>query len=184
LSKAIAVCGHICSGKSSVVGYLARKYGWNVISFGKYIRHLAATRGLLPSRDVYQILGQEVFDERGGHQFLRDVMQFNQPVSFVHLFDGVRHIPMIEAIRQIYSDTFVIYLNVNAYERYRRFKRRAAKGDPSLTYEEFERLSDQPVEQGISEILNIADFSIDASTSHRKVVTEIEKTLINNGFIR
>ena len=184
MAKAIAVCGHICSGKSYVISYLAEKYGWNVISFGKYIRHLAATRGVSPSRDIYQVLGQEVFDERGAPQFLRDVVQFNQPVSSIHLFDGVRHMPMIEAIRQIYSDTFVVYLNVNTYERYRRFKMRAGEGDPSLAYEEFERLSNHPVEQGISEILNIADFSIDASTSDRNVVTEIEKALINNGFIR
>lgn len=183
MSKAILVCGHICSGKSSVIGNLSKSYGWNVISFGKYIRHLARIKNLPLTRDIYQTLGQEIFEKRGPHQFLQDVIRFNQPTSTIHLFDGVRHLPMLDAIRAVYQRTFIIYLEIDDNLRYVRFKKRSAQDDSALNYEAFLRLSQQPTERDISRIKDIADFSVNTSLPFNQVIDEVEQILIDKRFI-
>ena len=145
MPKAIAISGHICSGKSSIINHLSRSYGWDIISFGKYIKHLASTKELPPTRETYQTLGQEVFSGRGACQFLHDAIEFSRPTSSAHLFDGVRHVPMLDALHQVYSATFVIYLDISDFQRYLRFTARASQGDSPLTYDEFLKLSGQPV---------------------------------------
>ncbi|MBE7467631.1 MAG: AAA family ATPase [Anaerolineales bacterium] len=182
MPKAVAVCGHICSGKSSVIAHLSKSYNWNVISFGKYIRHLALTQGLSPTREVYQTLGQEVVSRGDPHQFLHQVIRFNQPASEVHLFDGIRHVSVFDALRQVYDDTLVIFLDLSHEQRYRRFMARAAEDDPSLTYEEFLRLSDQPVERGISEIADLTDYRVDAAAPLQKIINEIDQVLAFKRF--
>ena len=175
MKRAILICGHICSGKSFVIDQLVKAYQWDVISFGKYIKHLAWVKKLPATRESYQILGQQVFEELGPNKFLANVIQFNKPSSPVHLFDGVRHLPMLEAIRQHYQNTLVIYLNVSDEIRFKRYKIRAAQGDPALTYEEFLKLSEQPVERGISEIKKLADLQIDGTASLQGIIDKIEK---------
>ena len=181
--RAVAVCGHICSGKSSIVNYLSELYNWDVISFGKYVRHLADTKGLPSTRETYQILGQQLINELGAQQFLYNTIQFNQPISTIHLYDGVRHMSVLAELRLAYRSTLVIYLDVSDSVRYARFKTRAADGDPSMFYDEFLQLSKRPVEQENSRISRVADLHIDASSSFSAITTEIKAMLLKNQFV-
>lgn len=183
MKNALAVCGQICSGKSSVIRKLSNSHAWDIVSFGRYIRSLTNIRQENPTRETYQLLGLKLFKERGAKQFLEDVIESNQPTSDTHLFDGVRHVSIIEELKTHYTNAFVIYLNLSDVERYERFISRASKDDPIFSYEQFLEISQHPIEQGIPEIATIANVVIDASVSFQEVMAEVNDQLNRNGFI-
>ena len=45
MKLAVVVCGRIGSGKSTAVDFIAAEFGFKAVSFGSYIRHMAALRG-------------------------------------------------------------------------------------------------------------------------------------------
>jgi dephospho-CoA kinase len=175
--KALVVCGQICSGKSSVISYLSRIYNWDIISFSTYIKKLAAAKNLPPTRDVYQQLGHQIFTNTVPSEFLRAAITASNPVSSVHLFDSVRHLQILEEIRQTYSVTTVIYLRATDEVRYQRFLSRANVGDSILSFEDFLRMNKQPVECSITAIADYADLIIDSTNSIETVIERIEQVL-------
>jgi dephospho-CoA kinase len=177
MEKAIAICGHICAGKTAVTTFLTETYHWNVVSFGNYVKHVAQLRGLPATRRVYQELGQQLFEESGPTEFLEAVISFDQPSSKVHLYDSIRHPAIVSEVRNKYAQTAIIYLDTNAEKRYDRYLARQAPQDPKLTFENFLQLSQQPVERGISEIGASADLVIDGALSFEAVIQLLDCTI-------
>ena len=58
MKLAVVVCGRIGSGKSTAVNFVAAEFGFKVVSFGRYVRHLAQRRGMPSTRDALQDLGR------------------------------------------------------------------------------------------------------------------------------
>lgn len=183
MKKALAICGQICSGKSSVIKELSISYGWDIVSFGRYIRSLIDIRQEAPTRATYQSLGQKLFAERGPKLFLQDTIEFNQPASAIHIFDGVRHVSIIEELKEFYASTFVIYLNVSDLERYNRFISRASKDDPIISYDQFLAICQHPIEQGITQVASIANTQINAAKPFQDVMAEVKSKLRRSRFI-
>src|ERR1700759_4790137 len=177
MGNALAVCGQIGSGKSSVIKDLSRSHRWDTVSFGRYVRSIALARQETPSREIYQQLGLQLFTERGAKQFLQDVIECNQPTSNTHLFDGIRHVSIIEELKIRYKNTFVIYLDVSDLERYKRFSARASKDDLTVSYEQFLEISQHPIEQGIPEIATVADAVIDGSSPLQTLISQVNSQL-------
>lgn len=184
MPKSISICGLICSGKSSVITELHNLHSWDVISFGKYVREIASLRGLLPTRETYQALGYELFDELGAASFLAKVIEANQPKSDVHLFDGVRHTSILDSMKLIYETNIVVYLELSDSLRFRRYKSRSTVGDNSTSFEQFLEISKHPIEQGISDIKSLADLRIDATSRLGEIVVQINNYLVNINFTR
>lgn len=180
--RAVVICGQICSGKSSIVRHLRQAYGWDTVSFGNYVRYIAHTTGLQPSREAFQRLGDELFRTKGPNQFLAEVIEFSQPLSHIHLYDSVRHRAMIEALQQVYNDVCVIMLSASNEERYERFKLRVVEGDTQLSFNEFLRLTDHPVERGISELQLIAACCVE-SKLFKDTVLSVERCLRNRNYL-
>jgi dephospho-CoA kinase len=183
MRNALAVCGKISSGKSSVIKELSHSHGWDIVSFGRYVRSIALAQHETPTRETYQQLGLKLFTERGAEQFLQDVIEVNQPTSNTHLFDGIRHVSIIEELKRRYTNTFVIYLDVSDVERYRRFSARASDDDRSVSYEQFLEISHHPIEQGIADIATVADAVIDASSSLRTLMSQVNIHLAMTDFL-
>lgn len=173
----IAICGLISSGKTTLTNLLATKYEWDRISFGAYIRHYAEISDYPMNRDTYQGLGQKLFERLGASDFLNIVIKHNAPRTKVHLFDGIRHVQIIYAMKQIYAQTFVIYVNVDDKIRYERYSQRNARGDKQVSYKDFIELSNKQVESEISDISSIADLVINGNFSTDIILQIIESRL-------
>jgi len=171
MQSALAVCGKIGSGKSSVLRELERMHSWDVVSFGAYIKSLIIDPH--PVRETYQALGQELFSSRGPRGLLQDALNYRDPKSSIHLIDGVRHVSVVDAMQRIYSKTIVVFLKVDERTRYERF---VARSDTAtqVSYGEFQQICNHPIEQGIDEIAGISDVVIDASGEIEQVVGAIE----------
>lgn len=174
---AVVVAGEICSGKSTVINSLARAHGWDVVSFGAYVRCSAERHGIEATRSNLQAVGAELLGSLGPDRFLADVMAYADPSSDVHIYDGVRHLAMLEALRRVYAQPVVIYLDVDARERYRKFVKRGRGDDSTLSYEGFLAMCDQPVERTISDLRGAADLCFDGSSSVEQIVRAAEDLL-------
>lgn len=183
MKKAVVVCGHISSGKSSVINHLSKSYGWDIISFGAFVRQQAEGRNLPSSRQVYQDLGFQLFSGLGPRSFLEEVIEYHQPHSTIHLFDGVRHTAIVSELKKQYDKVFVSYLDVSDEVRYERHIMRLAPEDPVLSYSEFLAISQHHIEQGTSELATIADVEIDGSQPLLSVIAQVEKSLSGLGFL-
>lgn len=179
----VAVCGQICSGKSYLIKHLSSQLGWDVISFGDYVRHVASLQHIEPSRESFQALGQRLISERGPTDFLADVILFNHPGTDNHLYDGVRHIPIVQALGEIYDKTLVVYLSVPDDQRYGRYLERLVLGDSVLSFQEFLEMGLRPTECGIPQLANVADLCLDATQPVHLLVDEIHERLRRLGAI-
>lgn len=181
--KAICVCGQICSGKSTITHALSKNYNWDIISFGDYVRHVGLTRNLPTTRSSLQDLGEELFSSSGSFYFLNEVIKFNNPNTITHLFDGVRHIGIINAIQEKYIGTAIFYLRINDKARYNRYLSRSAKGDPITSFENFLDFCSRKTEKEIIAIAKRADLEIDSSLPVGIILHQINEYLLSTGFI-
>ena len=121
MKLAVVVCARIGSGKSTAVNFITAEFGFKAVSFGSSIRHMAALRSTPTTRGQLQDLGDCVFKSKGPSGFLEEALEhfgINSHDSVV--FDGVRHLEILTAIRQAAEATIAVYLEVNQEERFRR----------------------------------------------------------------
>ena len=178
MKLAVVVCGRIGSGKSTAVDFIAAEFGFKAVSFGSYIRHMAALRGRPSTRGQLQDLGDCLFSSRGSSGFLEDALEhfgINSHDSVV--FDGVRHLEILTDIRQGAEATIAVYLEVHQEERFRRHKARQASG---WSLEEFLIVDRHPVEAGIGMIIDHCDLAVNAACSATIVQEVLRDQIVRN----
>lgn len=112
---ALGFCGSMGAGKSTLISKLKERWvEVDVISFGGYIRHQAELLGLEPERKNLQNLGQSLYEQHGPELFVNHVLQWAQPETKIHLFDGVRHIQVWDAICQRHERNVLIFLDLSS----------------------------------------------------------------------
>jgi dephospho-CoA kinase len=177
--RAIAISGRIGSGKSTLTKALASSFGWDAISFGRYVKFVADDRGLGTARQALQDLGQALIADAGEDRFLQVVLEFYRPTSPVQLFDGVRHAAMIDAIRRHYDATSVICLVLDDRTRYERYTARTAE---PVDYHHFLAWDKHPVERDIARICEHADLRLNAALPISNLVDAAVETLRTGGL--
>ena len=173
MKLAVVVCARIGSGKSTAVNFITAEFGFKAVSFGSSIRHMAALRSTPTTRGQLQDLGDCVFKSKGPSGFLEEALEhfgINSHDSVV--FDGVRHLEILTAIRQAAEATIAVYLEVNQEERFRRHRARQASG---WSLEEFLIVDSHPVEAGIDMIIDHCDLVVNAACS----ATTVQEVLRN-----
>lgn len=172
--RSIAICGHIGSGKSTLANALASTFGWDAVSFGRYVKAVADARGLGSARQTLQDLGQGLITEAGEDRFLGVMLQFYHPTSPVQLLDGVRHVAMVDAIRRHYDAVLVVCLMLDDRIRYKRY---AARADEPVAYARFLTWKDHPVEREIERVCQHAELRLDATQPIADMVTVVAGAL-------
>ena len=158
---AVVVCGQIGSGKSTAADFVATEFDFKVVSFGSYVRHMAALRGTPSTRGQLQDFGDCLFRSRGSLGLLQDALDhygINRDDSAV--FDGVRHPEILADIRHASEATIAVYLDANQEERRRRHQNRQAIG---WSLEEFLTIDRHPVEAGIGSMIEQCDLVLDGA---------------------
>ena len=161
MKLAVVVCGRIGSGKSTAVDFVAAEFGFKSVSFGGYVRHLAAMRDMPRTRGQLQDLGDCLFRSRDSSGLLQDALEHygvNPDDSVV--FDGVRHPEILADIRQAAEATIAVYLEANQEERFRRHQARQCNG---WTLEQFLVVDQHLVEAGNSNLIEQCDLVLDGT---------------------
>lgn len=176
MKLAVVICGRIGSGKSTAVDFVAAEFGFKILSFGRYIEHVAERCGKASTRDELQDLGDYLFRSRGSSGLLKDALmhfEISGPDSVV--FDGVRHLEVLTDIRRTAAATIAIYLEVNREERFRRHRARQACG---CSLEEFLIIDGHPVEAGVALITDHCDLVVNAVCSAATVQDVLREHIV------
>ena len=122
---AIGLCGRMGAGKTTLAAQLSQDSNQvEIISFGDFVRSQVASQGLEPSRGNLQNLGQETYEEHGPANFIDLVLQWKNPQKEIHLFEGVRHLEVWNAIVRRYENAHLIYLELDAQHQRERLQKR------------------------------------------------------------
>jgi dephospho-CoA kinase len=181
---AVAITGHISAGKSTLLREVSDRHGWSIASFGEYVRSVAKERSAPVDRKSLQDIGHEMFRALGATAFLEAVIAHGGPLSEVRLFDGVRDIGIVAALRQAHARTVIVYLDVPDVVRYERHLTRMNLDRAVFTFRDFVQLEDHPIEQGTRELPGIADELVRVTReSVAIVVADIEQRLGRHGIL-
>lgn len=176
MKLAVVICGRIGSGKSTAVDFVAAEFGFKVLSFGRYIEHVAERCGTASTRDELQDLGDHLFRSRGSSGLLKDaLMHFEISGHDSVVFDGVRHLEVLTDIRRTAAATIAVYLEANREERFRRHRARQACG---CSLEEFLIIDGHPVEAGVAMITDHCDLVVNAACSAAAVQAVLREHIV------
>lgn len=97
------------SGKTSLTRALAAERQGVRLGFGDFVRERARTMGLPARRATWQELGSALKRELGPQGLCQAVLEFSDVDVAVRpvFWDGVRHLEVLEALRQMYAPTAV-----------------------------------------------------------------------------
>ena len=156
----IAITGPMASGKTEVAKYLESK-GFEYFAFSDILREEAKKRGIEPTRDNLQKLGNRIKKEANNQGVLSDIIC--NKVKKNAAADGVRNLDEIISFRKR-KDFKLIGVTASPRARYSRIKKRARPGDPE-TYQKFKKLDNMENRgytkaQDINNCVNEADFKI------------------------
>ncbi len=181
---AIAITGHISAGKSTLLHQLSERHGWSVASFGEYVRSVARARAAPVDRKSLQDIGHEIFRALGPKAFLETVIAHSGPLSDVRLFDGVRDIAIVSALKTTHAKTVIIHLDVPDLMRYERHLTRMNLNRAVFAFRGFLQLEDHPIEQGTRDLAGTADEFIQVTREPIAVVIgDIEHRLARQGIL-
>ena len=171
----VGFSGRIASGKSAISKALAADIGCRRVSFGDYVREVAAERGLTPTREVLQSLGEEL-EAADVNRFCRAVIDFAEWQSGSSLvIDGIRHIHVLKNLRSLVEPTPLILVFVEADEPLRtsRLAERGEGEDARLGLVE-SHSTERDVLEGLPQLAN---FRLSAENSIATAVARLRAEL-------
>lgn len=148
LENSIIIVGPICSGKTTLAKMLSHTFSIPIASFGIYLRTLYNIQGdSSEDRKALQDKGEHLVktDSIG---FLRAVVS-HSPKSSQLIFDGVRHIQILEGIEKISIKCQSVYFEVPFGQRLKRYMKRENISDFKTGEIEFDKAIRHPVEADI-----------------------------------
>lgn len=147
MNKSITIIGRISSGKSTLANSIHDMLPLSqIISFGSYLKSYCEMQKWDFDRNFLQNLGQQFIDENPD-EFLKQVVDFwNPKKNEILIFEGIRHKSIFEAVNKHYPSIASIYLDLNAKDRYERYKNRNKEIDKAISNDDFFVLDNHKVE--------------------------------------
>jgi adenylate kinase family enzyme len=152
----VGLSGYRGSGKSWVANELVSRYGFTSVSFGDAVRAEAVKRGIDQEVETLQALGTDLIKEWGVDDFCRHVLN-QAPYDRNLVLDGIRHIDVLEALRELAAPRrFVsVFIEIGESERRRRLRQRDQ--DDGVTRDS------HVVESEVGRLRELADFVTDGA---------------------
>ncbi len=159
--NAIVIIGEICSGKSSVAKEISRQLGYTIISFGAYVNYLCEIKNIPPTRENKQNLGAQLVAENP-IRFLKNATSYStgDVDSPSVIFEGVRHLSILNSIREIAQEVMIIFLDYDFETRYSRYLSREKLEDSFQTRSYFEEKCSHLVESEIREMQSFSNLTV------------------------
>jgi dephospho-CoA kinase len=167
----IAFSGSIASGKSTLSGAVAAALHCPRASFGDYVRSVARSQGLSESRAVLQKIGADLVEKDVAGFSLAVLAQANWQPGQTMVIDGVRHVDVLDCLRQIVAPNklYLVFVTVDEATRSERISDRDAS-----SLEENRYLEQDSTEQQVKSLLvEMSDLVVENSLSVEVLVQQI-----------
>lgn len=169
----IAITGGIGSGKTALTKSLADSLCSSRVSFGDYVRTIAARRSLQSERKILQDLGEQLIIELGTDAFVKEVINFAAIKNEWLIIDGIRHVEVWLSIQKLFPQrSWLIYIDIDESIRIKRLVERDK-------LKEFEALLEMShtMEKNIYQLVANADIVLKHGSVNEMVSTVLSKIL-------
>lgn len=170
IDSSIVFIGMTSSGKTTLANELSKRNSFKKASFGGYLFDYAQKNNFGTKKEDLQIIGQN-FIETDYKGFLSDVIAFSDPGKNV-IFEGVRHLSIMDEIKNISDLAIVFFIDTPAQIRFERFNKRE---NSQITWDEFVQLDEHPVEREIKLLKHHSDVILDGNKDVDTLIKEILK---------
>lgn len=176
--KILAISGLPGSGKTTVSNYLVKKHGYTRVHGGDYVWNYLKKKGWKMDVDLGMMLSMYfwVLDEDRAITYytLRQIEKLRKKKINKFIVDGLRVKENLTILKNKYPKTKFIVLVCDEKTRFARELKRKRFGEKPnkihvITRDKVEKLI------GFNELVNHADYFIDASQTLTKIYKEINK---------
>lgn len=181
--KVLGVIGRIGAGKDTVAEYVAKKYGYDIVSFRDAVREVTEKEGLEPNRENMQKTGKKYREKYGSEYFTKLVMD-----NVMHskndkiIVKEMRTEGDVKLIKENFGSAMkIIQVKAPRETRFRRLKKRARTGDPQIP-EEFNAQEKKEEELGYTKALEFTDYEIENNGTFEELYKKADELLKSMGF--
>lgn len=170
----VGIIGKIRSGKSSLSRGLSENLNWPYVSFGDEVRSITGRRGLSPSREVLQKIGEELV-AKSPQEFCEAVLAQAQwqPGEWL-VVDGIRHLKIVEILRDLVRPSVLRLVYVRTADDVRESRLANEINEP----EDLERIEHHSTEEQVGTILpSLIDLTVDGEKPIGELVAEVRTWL-------
>lgn len=181
MKKIIGLAGEIGSGKSTVAGYIVKKYNGSYYRFSEMLRDVLKRIYLPNSREnmntlsttLRQSFGEDIFSK----VIAEDVKKDDREIIAI---DGIRRLDDIQHLKEINGFVF-LYIEVDLEKRFERIKKRGENPDDlTKSMEEFKKEDVAEPEMQIKDLKQYADFVIDNDRTMEELYQKIDGIINKN----
>jgi cytidylate kinase len=162
LKKSIIIIGAISSGKSTIAKHISEEYGIKIASFGGYLNDYSLRNRLPNDRKSLQDLGDD-FIKNQSEKFLLDVIEFSGSNADSLIFEGVRHVIILDLIKAHSTRSLSIFIDVPYDVRKERYLQRNKGIDSDKSSQEFDARNSHVVEMEVPGLKNFCDLTTSSS---------------------
>jgi dephospho-CoA kinase len=157
----LGLTGRRGCGKDAMAGYLMEKYGFRVLTYTDHVlAPLLRVMGKGITRDNLIALALDLRAKSGKHILTRMICDLIGP-SGTWAVSGVRYPEEDGYFRQRLGGSFrLVAIASGTRKRFERVKKRATKGEGSMTFGQFMEVEGKETERMIGETLKLADFTV------------------------
>lgn len=175
---AIGISGGIGSGKTTLAEDLARALNCPLVSFGRYVKAVAAERGLGTDRETLQALGEALIAEQGWNGFVRSALASAGWASGDVVVEGIRHKEVVGALREALASVPFCHVFVEATTEARAERVEEREG---ITAASLARLEQHSTERQVSSLRDAADLLVRGDALPADNVQQVLKYVRSRG---
>ena len=170
----IGIIGKIRSGKSSLSRALSENLNFPHVSFGDQVRSITRQRGLEPSREVLQEIGEDLV-QRSAKEFCEAVLKqvpWQRGQSLI--VDGIRHLKIVEILCDLVRPSVLRLVYVRTADDVRESR----LADEIHSPQDLEKIDHHSTEEQVGTILpGLADLTVDGEKPIEDVISEVRAWL-------
>lgn len=170
----LGIIGKIGSGKSSLSRCLSDTLAWPYASFGDYVRSITRQRGLDPSRESLQEVGEDLVatNAKGFCEAVLAQAQWRPGQSLI--VDGIRHLEIVEILRDLVRPSVMRLVYVKTADSVRESR----LADEIEGWQELETIELHSTEEQVATILpRIVDLTVDGEKPIEELISEVRAWL-------
>lgn len=181
--KVLGVIGRIGAGKDTVSDYVAKKYGYDIVSFRDAVREVTEKEGLEPNRENMQKTGKKYREKYGSEYFTKLVMdKVMHSKNDKIIVKEMRTEGDVNLIKENFGKSMkIIQVKAPKQSRFERLKKRGRLGDPK-TLDEFDAQEQREEELGYTKALEFTEHEIENNGTFDELYKRTDALLKSMGF--